>query len=175
MNLYFRLIGILLKNLFNKGTLPITSEVSTPFRVRFRDLDINFHMNNGRYLTIMDLARLDFMCKTGIFKQILKGKWTPFLGAAQISFLRPLNFWQKYTVHTTIECWDEKWFVMVQRFESNGKICAIGKIRGVMKYSEGTVNPNDIIKAVGSWPLTSPSPSKETQGWFKSLPHSNKN
>ena len=38
------------------------------FRVLPTDLDVNLHMNNGRFLQIMDLARIDWLLRTGILQ-----------------------------------------------------------------------------------------------------------
>ena len=55
MNLYLRLILLLfrIQGLPRRGLFD-ASRVS--FRVLPNDCDLNFHMNNGRYLTFMDLA-----------------------------------------------------------------------------------------------------------------------
>ncbi len=62
MNLYlrlflllFRLIGLKRKGLFEESRVA--------FRVLPNDCDINFHMNNGRYLAFMDLGRVHLMAQ----------------------------------------------------------------------------------------------------------------
>ena len=45
------------------------NEITT--RVWFNDLDINFHMNNGRYMTICDLTRVDLFVRSGLGKLML--------------------------------------------------------------------------------------------------------
>ncbi|MDB5490660.1 MAG: Mesenchymal stem cell protein, partial [Micavibrio sp.] len=59
MNLYLRVLIVIFRALFGQ---PMT-DVTTPQRIRLRvypnDLDSNLHMNNGRYLTVMDLGRLN--------------------------------------------------------------------------------------------------------------------
>lgn len=169
MNLYFRLIWLLLKNIFRKEKNDPLANYVTSFHVLPNDLDLNFHMNNGRYLTIMDLARIDFMCKTGLFRVALKNKWWAVLGASQMIFLRPLKLLQKYQIHTSMECWDHKWLVMKQIFISNGKVVAIGKIRGLLRGSNGNISPETIMQAVYNKNFVSPIPSKETQLWLNSL------
>ena len=43
-------------------------------RVWPNDLDTNAHMNNGRYLTLMDLGRFDLMTQCGLVGTVLKKK-----------------------------------------------------------------------------------------------------
>ena len=55
MNLYLRLLLLLLRiwRLPRRGVL---DESRAAFHVLPNDCDINFHMNNGRYLSFMDLG-----------------------------------------------------------------------------------------------------------------------
>ena len=56
MNLYFRLLMLLIK-LIRKPRLGLLDTSVLILRVLPNDLDMNMHMNNGRYLSIMDLGR----------------------------------------------------------------------------------------------------------------------
>jgi acyl-CoA thioesterase FadM len=46
-----------------RGPLDLLGESVVRFRVWPGDLDFNLHMNNGRYLTLMGLGRLDLMAR----------------------------------------------------------------------------------------------------------------
>ena len=65
MNLWLRLILQLLKSRFAAALEPLGTSVRRG-RVWPTDLDVSLHMNNGRYLTLMDLGRLDLMLRTGV-------------------------------------------------------------------------------------------------------------
>lgn len=169
MNLYLRFFWVILCNLFRKKFVSPLTEIQTHFRVLPNDLDLNRHMNNGRYLTIMDLGRFDYLGKTGLLKICIKNKWLPILGATQMVFLRPLKLFQKYTIYTVIECFDDKWFIIKQRFESNGKIIAHGKIRGLLKGPKGNIRPIEIMQSSGMLLEASPSPSEATKLWLESM------
>lgn len=41
--------------------------VYTPIQVRFSDIDALWHVNNARYLTYLELARLDYVLALGIW------------------------------------------------------------------------------------------------------------
>lgn len=145
MNLYFRLIYLLLKSWGKKPIAPLATSVIY-MKVLPNDLDINFHMNNGRYLTVMDLGRMDLLKCTGTLRMAVKNKWMPIVGTATIDFLRPLKFWQSYELHTQITHWDEKWFYLEQVFYSNDKIIAKGTIKGLLRAKAGNVSPQDIME-----------------------------
>ena len=51
-------------------------------RVWPNDLDTNAHMNNGRYLTLMDLGRFDLMTQCGLVGVVLRQRWFPIAGFA---------------------------------------------------------------------------------------------
>ena len=63
MNLYLRLIWTLLR-CWRLPSLNINSELERRFRVLPNDIDINAHINNGRYLTILDLMLVEYLEKT---------------------------------------------------------------------------------------------------------------
>lgn len=145
MNLYGRLFIILFKTLWTRKFIAPHEAAVTRFTVLPHDLDFNLHMNNGRYLTLMDLARFDFMRQTGIAFATIKLKWFPILGETQMSFIRPLKVFDRFEIHTRIECMDDKWIIMSQNFVKNGKLMASGKIRGLLRSRAGNIPPMDIV------------------------------
>ncbi len=135
MNLIFRMIYLFLSTLF-KPRLNVPEDTSrVDLMVLLNDLDTNWHMNNGRYLTIMDLGRLDLILRSGLMGMMLKMKAVPILSAATIRYRLPLNPFQSYRLETNIIWWDEKWVYMEQRFiikkgEKAGAVAAIGLVKG---------------------------------------------
>ena len=169
MNLYFRLLVVLLQSLWTASKASVVGTSRRAFRVLPHDLDLNLHMNNGRYLTLMDLGRLDFMRQTGLLWPTLRRGWLPVLGATQMVYRKPLKFWQSFEIETEMEYWDEKWFVMRQRFVSQGKLMAVGRIRGLMRGPKGNVPPAQILQAAGAGQVKSPPASSELSQWLASL------
>jgi acyl-CoA thioesterase FadM len=51
--------------------------VRLAFRVLPTDLDIYRHMNNGRYLSIADVARFDMLRRTGLWEMLNRHGWYP--------------------------------------------------------------------------------------------------
>lgn len=73
MNLVFRSLGVALHALCGRPlSVSGTSRIST--RVWPGDLDINLHMNNGRYLSLCDLGKIDLMLRTGLGRLALSRK-----------------------------------------------------------------------------------------------------
>jgi acyl-CoA thioesterase FadM len=90
------------------------------FRVWPHDLDLSLHLNNGRYLTLMDLGRLDAMVRSGLWREVLRHKWTPIASAITIRFQRELRPFQKFRLDTKLVCWDQSLVVMEQIFVIEG-------------------------------------------------------
>jgi acyl-CoA thioesterase FadM len=81
----------------------------TPFRVWPSDLDTLLHMNNGKYLSIMDLGRMDLMLRSGTWPRLKAAGWYPVLAGQTIAYYRSLNPWKTFEVHTRILGFDDRW------------------------------------------------------------------
>lgn len=162
MHLWFRLLWLLLMTPF-RPRLTLPSDVSRlRMRVMPNDLDTNFHMNNGRYLTIMDLGRLDMILRAGLWDIVRKKMWAPVLGAAHIRYRLSLDLWQSYTLETRILCWEDPWFTIEQRFIINngpkaGAVAAIALVRGGF-YHAGTGRTVPLAEALSLLNITISSP-----------------
>lgn len=120
MNLWFRLIWVLIAARFRRAlALPQDASILR-FRVWPFDLDPAIHMNNGRYLTLMDLGRLDIVVRSGLWRAVLKNGWTPVASTVTIRFSRELPPFQSFRLETRIACWDDKLVVMEQTFLIDG-------------------------------------------------------
>lgn len=116
MNLWFRLVFYIL-------TLPWRARLTLPggvsvlhFRVWPTDLDLSFHLNNGRYLTLMDIGRLDMIASSGLARVVLGHRWTPIASAIKIRFRRELRLFEAFRIETRILAWDEFAIIMEQVF-----------------------------------------------------------
>ncbi|MEW6684555.1 MAG: thioesterase family protein [Nitrospirota bacterium] len=148
MNLILRMLRILIAALVGRRIDPL-GESFVPFRVWVNDLDTNLHMNNGRYLTIMDLGRLDFIVRTGLGGIMLKRRWRPMVGSAVIRFRRGLAPFERYELKTRVVWWDDKWFWIEQRFERAGALVAIGAVKGLFRQATGNVPTPEVLALLG--------------------------
>tara|TARA_B100000029_G_scaffold64992_1_gene58157 strand:+ start:1249 stop:1776 length:528 start_codon:yes stop_codon:yes gene_type:complete len=92
------------------------------FKVWPTDIDINLHMNNGRFLTIMDYGRFDYYGKLGLFPRMFTEKALPVTGAASVQFRRPLGLFSTYHLETRLVSLDEKWFYFDQKMFLSGEL-----------------------------------------------------
>ena len=148
MNLYLRLICLLFRliGLPRRGVL---EESRISFRVLPNDCDINGHMNNGRYLSFMDLGRVHLVAQMGLTRVILRKHWRAALGAAEIHFIRALAPLQKFDLVTRLVTWDDKYAYMEQRFEAEGALCAHAFVKGLFLDRNGRVSSEVVAAELG--------------------------
>lgn len=148
MNLLFRLIYVVVASFF-KERLPAGKAKNNLTLYAFpNDLDVNFHMNNGRYLTICDLTRVDFFIRTGLLKVMLKKKWRPIIAEHTMTYKKSINLFDKFQVSMALTHWDEKYFYMTHTFRNNERILAEGTSKGVVLSRQGVITPGDVIASV---------------------------
>jgi acyl-CoA thioesterase FadM len=147
MNLLFRLLLVILRAMRSTRLDPMDVSV-TAFRVLPNDLDLNIHMNNGRYLTIMDLGRVDLLVRTGLFREARKRGWFPVVGSIQIDYRRSLNPFQHYELKTRVIGWDDRWFIMEQTFVRDGKVVAEAVLKAMILSKGGMVPTAEVMAAV---------------------------
>ncbi|MCO5294889.1 MAG: thioesterase family protein [Homoserinimonas sp.] len=102
-----------------------TREVSySRFRVLPTDLDLNGHMNNGRYLSISDIGRIELLQARGLWKPMRKKGWYPVVVSSTISFRKSLRPWRRFELESRFAGAGEKNVFLEHRFTVGGEIYA---------------------------------------------------
>lgn len=148
MNLYLRLLQVLWK-IWRLPRKDVLEESRIAFRVLPTDCDINFHMNNGRYLSFMDLGRLHLTAQIGLLPIVVRKRWMPVLAAAEITFIRQLAPFQQFDLVTRVVTWDEKYAYMEQRFESTGTLCAHAFVKGLFLDKRTRMATSALVAELG--------------------------
>jgi acyl-CoA thioesterase FadM len=117
-------------------------------RVLPNDLDLNFHMNNGRYLSICDLNRVDLFIRSGLLQVMIRRRWIPVIAEQTIKYKKTLGLFERYDVIVEVTHWDDKYFYMTHTFSNAERVIAEGTSRGVVKSRDGVVSPAEVIAAV---------------------------
>lgn len=131
------------------------------FRVLPTDMNLGQHMDNVRYLSIMDLARNEFFLRTGLMLTLLKQKRSIPMATSQVKYKRSLFALDRYAVHTQIIGWDEKWLIIEQQFISKGKIVTVGWFKFAILGREGRVSPAVVINQLLNTQAQAPELSSE--------------
>lgn len=114
-----------------------------------QDIDVYGHLNNGRYLTLMDLGRWMYSVRTGTLRTMISRKWLPLIGAAAIEFRRELKAFQRCELITRVLGWDTKWVYIEHRIERAGEVHARAIVRAVFKQGRQTIAFDELLAAIG--------------------------
>jgi acyl-CoA thioesterase FadM len=152
MNMYLRLLLFLLR-VRAKSPLDIWDTSHASFRVNPADLDVQRHMNNGRYLSIMDLGRMDLMLRSGFWKKVTGAGWYPVVAGQTITYRRSLTLGQRFDLATRVIGYDERWIYMEQVFRRGDTVIADAIVRArFLRTSGGSVDVDEVLALTGPAP-----------------------
>jgi YbgC/YbaW family acyl-CoA thioester hydrolase len=123
-------------------------------RVRRRvwpgDLDELRHVNNGVYLSMLDLARYELLKRSGVWERMRKAGLYPVVAAQTIAYRKSLRLGQRFGIETSVLGYDARAVYLEQRFVVGGEIYARAFIQGRFLRRAGGVAPmSEVATAVG--------------------------
>ena len=166
MNLWFRLMLMLLRRPWRKTVNGLDTTV-VKMRVWPLDLDFNRHVTNGRYFTMADVGRMDYVLRSGAFRVALRHKAVPIVGDVWGKFRRELRLFEAFEIHSRMLGWDDKWVFMEHSFVRNGRVLGVVIMRGVFRSAKGLVHPQEFIRAMNLDPQSPELPDWLTN-WSQS-------
>lgn len=165
MNLIIRLICVFVESFFRRRLHPLAESI-VHLTVWPNDLDLNMHMNNGRYLTVMDLGRLDLLIRSGLAGEAFRRRWQPLVGGVNIHYRYSLAPFQRYRLHSKVVAWDEKWFFIEQRFTRGNRLIAVAHVKALFRGHGRNISPKEILKAAHV-NIDPPEVPAKIQAWLK--------
>ena len=148
MNLYFRLLLVILKAMRSETITPDALKNNIKVRMMPNDLDINMHVTNGRYLTLCDLARVDFFVRSGLAALMIKNKWSPIVAEHTMTYLRPIKVFEKIDIHMEITHLDEKYVHCSHHFYKGENLMAQGTSKALIISKTGSLSPQYTLDKV---------------------------
>lgn len=146
MNLFFLLIFLRILVSF-RSKVSILGPCRTSFRCWPTDLDVLRHMNNGIYFSLLDLARVDLLGRSGLLSKLSQNGWYPVVVAETMKFRRSIELFEEFEIESTV-------LVGIRKLLSCAKVLsekitslfaeAIVRARFVKK-SGGSVMPKQIL------------------------------
>lgn len=144
--------------------LGVVDEDRIRMRVWPNDIDLNLHMNNARYLSVMDYARTHLLARTGLLQHIIRSRWQPLVGAVWMTYRRSLPLFSAFSLASRLVCWDDRWFYIEQTFTGRDGLAAIGWVKGALRDARGSVNPQKVLEAIAPGAV-SPSMPEAIATW----------
>lgn len=150
MNLFWRSLFVFFFSKFSPAC-DIFTETTIKLRVLPTDIDVLWHMNNGRYLSIMDLGRINLMVRTKFTKLLAQHGLYPVIASEMIRFKQSIGFMQKYILTTKILGWDTKFFYVEHSFKMKEKLCALAivKVRFLARVKTNSLTPQMVLDIAG--------------------------
>jgi len=149
VNLLLRMLYLLLAAKFKTKLPYIKPDNSLTLWVLPNDIDINWHMNNGRYLTVCDLTRVDMFIRTGMASTMMREGWIPVISEHTMTYKKGLGLFQKYQLSMSVVSWDDRVFNMQHVFRVGDRIVAEGTSKGViLSKKEGVIAPQRVMDTV---------------------------
>lgn len=127
-------------------------------RVLPNDIDLNMHMNNARYLNLMDYGRTHLLARTRLLDRILRSRWQPLVGAVWITYRRSLPLFSVFQLTSRLVCWDERWFYIEQTFIGRKGLTAVGWVKGALRDGKDIVEPQKAIIGIAPDAVSPPMP-----------------
>jgi acyl-CoA thioesterase FadM len=154
MKLFARMVPMLVRAK-GQALVPATEAITTRFRVLPHDIDINRHLNNGRYLQWIDINRAEWLIRTGMLGVIRRNRWKPVLGSVAMRYRRELFLWDCAIVETCLLGWDQRWTYLQHRVTNeDGREVAFGIAKAGFRNQGRWVDP-EILRLQLPFPLKS--------------------
>jgi acyl-CoA thioesterase FadM len=165
--LLLRTFRVILFALFSRRR-DLFEESRLRLRVWPNDCDLNLHLNDGRYVSLAGLGRVDLLARTGLLRRGRKRGWFPVVGSATIRYKQSLLPFERFTLRTHVVAWDEKWFYIEHLFERrDGRIGARLIVRTLLRTKSGPVPTADVLEALGKAGTASPPLPPEIAQWIE--------
>jgi acyl-CoA thioesterase FadM len=145
VSLYLRLFWIYIGAHF-RAKLGMQDPIELQLRVLPNDLDLNRHMNNGRFMTVLDLGIVEAVVRSGFMKAIRSLGGHLMTGGALITYRRSLNPFAKYTLRLRYLGTDGQWHVFSFVFlQASGAVSAKGLLKGAGVRKGKGIIPSSLL------------------------------
>jgi YbgC/YbaW family acyl-CoA thioester hydrolase len=146
-----RNLGVVVRALRRPAVTTVQTETVLPLRVRLADMDYNGHMNNARYLDVLELGRVDALVRSGLAKIAWRRRLMPIVASLQIRYMAELKRRDRFRVCTRVTGWDERWMWIEQDLvrERDTKVCARAVFRAQFRTRQGAYPPATLLHEAG--------------------------
>ena len=147
---YLRLTRVLISKRFqSKLNFHSRDSDTIPMMVWPQDIDPFLELNNGRYVTLLDLGRYGYGTRVDINGFLKKNQWSLTITGTYNEYRHRLRLFQRFELKTNIIGYDSNWFYFFQKIERNGKTHMASVVKYAFTSKKGIVKPEEVVKAMG--------------------------
>lgn len=168
MNLIGRLLLLLIRALFRRGSAHPLDAVSLTFRVWPHDIDVNMHLTAARYFSFGDLCRTQWMFDIGQGWAYVTSGYRVVLNAQEMTYIREFRPFSQLELRVQLVCWDEKYGYFEQRFYHRGQLYSVGHARVAVVKDRQVFSLDDVFRRFGV-AATSPPETEAVTDWKATL------
>lgn len=151
----------------SRGRLGVLDAGRLRFTVWPNDIDMNLHLNNGRYFSAADIGRMDWGMRSGVWRNAMRRGWRPMAGDSNARFSASLLPFQRYVLRTRLLGWNEKWLFQEHRFERGDRVLATVIVRYLFVSSRGPVPPAKVLEVTAGHREASPALPEWVLRWHE--------
>jgi len=150
MNLFLRLVLTFLRARFSKERASLFDITKIRSRVMLTDQDMFSHMTNSRYFSFSDLGIINYVVRTGAWKQFRRKGWFPVVCAESVTFAGMLRAHQAFTVETRLVGWSETYLCLEHRFlHKASETARVSIVARIASRSREKVTIDDLVNLLG--------------------------
>ena len=129
------------------------------------DLDIWMELNNGRTLTLYDIARIPLVQRVGFLKMLKQNQWSFTIAGSSVRYRKRVTVFNKLEARSNIVGRDKRFLYIAQSMWNKGEATSSALFRVAITSCEGIV-PTDVwAKAMGV-PEWNPTLPDWVQAWI---------
>ena len=147
---FLRLTRVIIQSLF-EPKIAINSKETHEITliVMPQDIDPFLELNNGRYVTLLDLGRFSHGAKVNMRSFLKENNWSLTIVGTYNEYRHRLRLFQRFKLKTNIIGYDKNWFYFFQRVERNNKIYMASVVKFSFTNKNGIVKPDLVAPKMG--------------------------
>lgn len=99
-----------------------------PIRIRLWDCDTNGHVNNARYLSLLDWARFKLFVEQDLWSLMGK-RYYPIVQSLEVSYIKSVLPHDLCVIQSQILSWDDKYLYIDHQFYVKEQLCTHARCR----------------------------------------------
>ncbi len=130
------------------------------------DLDMWMELNNGRTLTLLDLARLPLAMRVGLGRAMRQRRWGLTIAGISVRYRQRIRAFDRFETRSRVAGWDDRFIYIVQSIWRGDTCTTQALYRSAVTDATGIVAPADVAAELGA-PPDSPAMPAWVANWIK--------